>query len=166
MAHKSTAICVVAVLVVAGILTLCLVVTKPLANQAFAKIPCESLTVEAHPGSATLPKGQSQMVGLTGELICGGQGNGGALIHLLVIPKYSPAPQWAVQVKTDSSGKYEYNSTPNCIHSTPNCLNILAGPPTHNTDGNTVVIAASYLGDDKYEKSKNAGTTIIIKEES
>ena len=96
------------VLILVGIMTLCLVVTKPLANQAFAQNPVcyPFLTLKATPGSVahTPPEGTPQ--DLTGKLICGGEGYSGADIHLVVVP--SASGSWAVDVNTDSSGKFEY----------------------------------------------------------
>lgn len=71
------------VLALLGIMTLCLVATEPLANQAFAKIPCESLTLKAIPGSVAHTPDAGQPQDLTGQLICGGKGNPDAVIHLV-----------------------------------------------------------------------------------
>jgi len=93
------------VLALVGIMTVCLVVTKPLANQAFAYIFCY-LTLKANPGSVAPAPAKGQPQDLTGKLICGGAGYSGADIHLSVVP--SASGSWAVDVNTDSSGKFEY----------------------------------------------------------
>ena len=67
------------VLTIVGIMTLCLAVTKPIANHAFAATGC-SLTLKADPGTVGLSKGESIEQKLSGTLTCGGTGLGGATI--------------------------------------------------------------------------------------
>ena len=77
MKQNPIAISVIAALVAAGILALCLVATKSLINQAFAATAC-SLTLKADPGSGVF--GGSIEQRLSGTLTCGGTGLGGATI--------------------------------------------------------------------------------------
>ena len=100
-------------------MTVCLVVTKPLANQAFAYIFCY-LTLKANPGSVAHTPAAGTRQFLTGQLICGGAGYGGADIHLSVVP--SASGSWAVDVNTDNSGNFDYTGlvvyTPQSYHIT------------------------------------------------
>lgn len=57
------------VLTVIGIMTLCVVVTKPIANQALANC---GLTLRADPGSGSLAAGESMQQKLSGKLDCAG----------------------------------------------------------------------------------------------
>jgi len=98
------------------------VATKPLANQAFAATPC-SLTASAVPGSGSIASGESMGQTISGKLICGGTGLGGATIVItsargVILQGQDKATSyWWVQDKatgkfveqsttTDSSGNY------------------------------------------------------------
>jgi hypothetical protein len=89
------------VLTVLGIMTLCLVVTKPLANHAFAATGC-SLTLKADPGSGSLATGESIEQKLSGTLTCGGTGLRGGTITFCGLH-----PGMAAGALTDSSGNYQ-----------------------------------------------------------
>ena len=99
MAHKPIKVSAIAAIVVAGILTLCLVTTKPLTNQAFAATTC-NLTVKADPSSGSLAVGESIGSTISGTLTCGGTGLGGATIDLTGLSS-------SMSAKTDSSGNYD-----------------------------------------------------------
>ena len=125
------------VLALLGIMTLCLVVTKPLANQAFAQTPC-NLTLKATPGSVANTPPEGTVQDLTGKLICGGAGYRGADIHLSVVP--SASGSWAKDVNTDSSGNF------GLIHSGSGC----PGAPCIGLVVNThesYLITAKFAGD-------------------
>jgi hypothetical protein len=89
------------VLTVVGIMTLCLVVTKPPANNAFAAATC-NLTLKADPGSGSLAKGESEEQKLSGTLTCGGAALRGATITFSGLP-----PGMAAGAVTDSSGNFQ-----------------------------------------------------------
>jgi hypothetical protein len=57
------------ILALVGIMTLCLVVTKPSANHAFAVTSC-SITLKADPGSGSLAAGESIAQKISGTLTC------------------------------------------------------------------------------------------------
>ena len=97
MAQKPIPISLIAALVVAGILILCPLATKPLTNQAFAATPC-SLTVSANPSSGSIGWGEKIDSTISGTLTCGGTGLGGAKIDFTTMYSYSI---------TDSSGNYD-----------------------------------------------------------
>ena len=81
------------VLTVVGIMTLCLVVTKSSANDAFAATTCRpTIQLNADPGESIEQK-------ISGTLTCGGTGLGGATIQLGLIGG-------VLYPKTDSSGNY------------------------------------------------------------
>lgn len=87
---------------VAGMLTLCLVTTKPLVNQAFAvrfKCPDTRLTISVNPSSGSMVRA-GEIVELSGNLSCGlnHAGVGGATIHL--------GGSYIGATSTDSSGNY------------------------------------------------------------
>ena len=135
------------VLALVGIMTLCLVVTKPLANQAFAKIPCESLTLKANPGSVPRTPAAGTAQDLTGQLICGGKGNPDAVIRLVVVP--SGESQWAVDVKTDSSGNFGLIPHGSGCPGAP-CVGLVVSSPT------SYIITAKYAGDGIHEAANPA----------
>src|SRR5215467_10550564 len=126
------------VLILVGIMTLCLVVTKPLANQAFAQTPVcyPFLTLKATPGSVahTPPEGTPQ--DLTGKLICGQQGISGADIHLSVVP--SASGSWAKDVNTDSSGNFGLPCA------SVKCVGLVVYTPE------SYIITAKYAGDPEH----------------
>ena len=101
MKQNPIAISVIAALVAAGILALCLVATKPLINQAFAATAC-SLTLKADPGSGVFGGTANIEQKLSGTLTCGGTGLGGAIIAVFY-PGGIHSPGSAT-LKTDSSG--------------------------------------------------------------
>jgi len=74
MIQKPMARSVIAAVVVAGMLTLCLVTTKPLTNAAFAKTSCE-LGIRADPGGGggkiePVAKGETTPVDINVGLSC------------------------------------------------------------------------------------------------
>jgi len=93
------------VLTVVGIMTLCLVVTKPSTNHAFAagqmQATCD-LDLKADPGSKALAAGESVEQKLSGTLTCGGTALKGATISFSGLP-----PGMAGVVLTDSSGNFQ-----------------------------------------------------------
>jgi len=96
------------VLTVVGIMTLCLVVTKPSANHAFAKTFC-FLKVDVDPGDRSLATGESIEQKISGTLHCGNPqvslqttGLGGATISFGGIPGSA-----AAESVTDSSGNFQ-----------------------------------------------------------
>jgi hypothetical protein len=122
---------------IVGIVTLCLVATKPLANQAFAATPC-SLTVGADPSSGSLAVGESIGSTISGQLSCGGTGLGGATIDLTGLSS-------SMSAKTDSSGNYDKG--------------ILVGA------GQSLTVNAKYAGDSDHQAA-SATTSINIKEKN
>ena len=135
------------VIALVGIMTLSLVVTKPLANQAFAKIPCESLTLKANPGSVprTPPAGTVQ--DLTGKLICGGAGYGVADIHLVAF--MDGVSWWAVDVNTDSSGNFGFIHHGSGCPGAP-CVGLIVNTPR------SYIITAKFAGDENHEAANPA----------
>jgi hypothetical protein len=123
------------VLALVGIMTPCLVITKPLANHAFAATAC-SLTLKADPGSGSLAKGESIDQKISGTLTCGGTGVGGATINLGLIGG-------VLYPKTDSSGNYHETITQKA--------------------GTSLIINARYAGDS--EHSGTSTTAIILLKE-
>jgi|SRR5215831_7545933 len=103
MKQKPIAISVIASLAAAGILTLCPLATKPLANHAFAATAC-SLTLKADPGSGVFGGTANIEQKLSGTLSCGGTGLGGAYV-LVYFPGgiHSPGSQTLI---TESSGNF------------------------------------------------------------
>ena len=98
------------VLTVVGIMTLCLVVTKPLVNHAFAaatiQATCE-LDLKVDPGSKALAAGESVEQKLSGTLTCGDTPLKGATISFSGLP-----PGMAAAALTDSSGNFQGPSFP------------------------------------------------------
>jgi hypothetical protein len=135
------------VLALVGIMTVCLVVTKPLANQAFAQIPCD-LTLKANPGSVAPAPAKGQPEDLTGKLICGGAGYSGADIRLSVVP--SASGSWAVDVNTDSSGNFEFTQ-----HSGPGPGLVVQTPESY-------IITAKYAGDPDHMDGEHKAATASI----
>jgi hypothetical protein len=73
MVQKPIARSVIAAVVVAGMLTLCLVATKPLTNTAFAKTSCDlGILAYGHGGGGIAPvaKGETTSVDLNVGLSC------------------------------------------------------------------------------------------------
>ena len=74
MIRKPMARCVIATVVVAGIMTLCLVTTKPLTNTSFAKTSCELRIVAwGHAGGGAIEpveKGKTVPVSMNVGLSC------------------------------------------------------------------------------------------------
>jgi hypothetical protein len=90
------------VLTVVGIMTLCLVVTKSSANDAFAATTCKpSIHLNADPGSVARPAGESVEQKLSGTLTCDGTGIRGATITFSGLPE-----EHGGYCCTDSSGKF------------------------------------------------------------
>ena len=140
------------VLTIVGIMTLCLAVTKPIANHAFAATGC-SLTLKADPGTVGLSKGESIEQKLSGTLTCGGTGLGGATITSSgTVRSYSSfegggsgtaaalRPAGSV---TDNSGNYQ-------------------GPSFVMHPGESADVRADYRGDSEHSAA-DASTTINIK---
>lgn len=92
---------IAAVLTAVGIMTLCLVVTKPSANHAFAATGC-SLTLKADPGSGSLATGESIEQKLSGTLTCDGRGLSRQAIEFSGL-----LPGMPTGAVTDSSGNYQ-----------------------------------------------------------
>ena len=94
------------VLTVVGIMTLCLVVTKPAANHAFAAATIQktcNLTLKADPGSGSLATGESAEQKLSGTLTCGFTALEGATITFSGLPPGMAAGAFV----TDSSGNFQ-----------------------------------------------------------
>src|SRR5215467_1815653 len=97
-------ITIVSVATIVGIMTLSLLVTKPLANQAFAK--CSTgLTLSLNPDRNKGGVGESAPTTVSGKLTCNGTGISGADIKI-----HSPSEPIRT-VKTDSSGAYSERYT-------------------------------------------------------
>jgi hypothetical protein len=126
---------------VVGIIAMCLVATKPLANQALAAVPCR-LTLKADPGSGSLAKGESIEQKLSGTLTCGGTGLGGATITF----GGSLPPATGGEERTDSSGNYQ-------------------GPHFLVHPGDSFFPNAHYAGDSEHSNAL-AGVRIHIAEKS
>jgi len=117
------------VLTVVGIMTLSLVVTKPLVNHAFAaatiQATCE-LDLKVDPGSKALAAGESVEQKLSGTLTCGGTPLKGATISFSGLP-----PGMAAAALTDSSGNFQ-------------------GPSFSAHAGHTYTPAARFAGDSEH----------------
>jgi len=118
------------VLTVVGIMTLCLVVTKPSTNHAFAAGQMQTgeceLTLKADPGSKDLAPGESVEQKLSGTLTCGGTALKGATISFSGLP-----PGMAAAALTDSSGNFQ-------------------GPSFSAHAGHTYTPAARFAGDSEH----------------
>lgn len=125
------------ILTVVGIMTLCLIATKPLTNQADAATACD-LTIKADPGSGSLARGESIGQHLSGKLSCDGKGLEGATIHITGL-------SGSHSVKTDNTGEWKYT--------------FLAEA------GKSYTIHATFDGDSNHSKA-SAETTIHIKEKN
>jgi hypothetical protein len=125
------------VLALVGIMTPCLVITKPLANHAFAATAC-SLTLKADPGSGSLATGESIDQKISGTLTCGGTGLGGATIQLGLIGG-------VLYSKTDSSGNY-HETIP-------------------QKAGTSLILSARYPGDSEHSKT-SISEIILLKEKN
>ena len=92
------------VLTVVGIMTLCLVITNPSSNHAFAQraVQC-SLTLKADPGSGSLATDESVEQKLSGKLSCGGT----ELLHSVITFSSSPWEGVKGSTFTDSSGNFQ-----------------------------------------------------------
>jgi hypothetical protein len=92
------------VLTVVGIMAVCLMVTKPSADHAFATKGCVvGLMVE--PGDVTISAGETSIQKISGSLNCLGGNPGGAIIEF---PPGSVGPNKETTL-TDSSGHYHYD---------------------------------------------------------
>ncbi|MGA9154769.1 MAG: hypothetical protein WBZ36_29650 [Candidatus Nitrosopolaris sp.] len=136
MIKKRMAISMISAVLVAGMLTLILVTTKPLSNQAFAvpfKCPDTRLTISVNPGSGSVVR-EGETAKLSGNLSCGlnHAGVGGATIHL----RLSGLSGSAI---TDSSGDY-HTSTEVGIKPAPFVGIVLQ-------EGGVVKLQAEYYGD-------------------
>jgi len=151
MKQKPIAISVIASLAAAGILTLCPLATKPLANHAFAATAC-SLTLKADPGSGVFGGTANIEQKLSGTLTCGGTGLGGATITSSgTVRSYSSfegggsgtaaalRPAGSV---TDNSGNYQ-------------------GPSFVMHPGESADVRADYRGDSEHSAA-DASTSINI----
>jgi len=126
---------------IAGIMTLCVVATKPIANQAFAQTPC-SLTLSAYPNKGTLATGEGIRSDLTGKLSCGGTGISGATLDFSC---NGCSGEWHRNLKTDDSGNFFTNIWPMA--------------------GESLKITANYGGDSDHGPA-TATTSIAMKEKS
>jgi hypothetical protein len=98
------------ILTVVGIMTLCIVATKPLANQAFALHQSCLITLKADPGSGSLATGESIDQKLSGTLTCRATtthtGLGGATIGFSTSVAGLSGLIHSPSATTDSSGNY------------------------------------------------------------
>ena len=124
------------VLTVVGIIIMCLVVTKPSANDALAATMCRpTIDLNADPGSVARAAGESVEQKLSGTLTCDGTGIRGATIAFSGLPENHGA-----YCCTDSSGKFQ-------------------GPQFLTHPGDYLTARAHYGGNSEY--SPAAGELII-----
>jgi hypothetical protein len=101
---------IASVATIVGILTLSLLATKPLTNQAFGQFKCPTeLTVNLNPDSNKGGAGESAVTTVSGKLTCEFKGEGtnpprGISGANIVI--HGPPMNKDLTVKTDSSGAY------------------------------------------------------------